>query len=144
MSQGGIFEGKIDSHFPLSSLSPLFSLSFPRFLSFLLLSQRIPSSLYHLSQMDPWVENQERKEMKKMKKHFDMLQFICDAEHGIPTSCPCGGRIVDEVSTNPTDKDFLPGRRYFTCNEYKVIYIFSTSLTYAKCQTECNHVKLAE
>ncbi|XP_056864003.1 uncharacterized protein LOC130511154 [Raphanus sativus] len=69
--------------------------------------------------MDPWVENQERKKMKKMKKHFDMLQFIYDAEHGIPPSCPCGGRIVDEVSTNPTDKDFLPGRRYFTCNEYK-------------------------
>ncbi|KAF3547818.1 hypothetical protein DY000_02005557 [Brassica cretica] len=40
-----------------------------------------------------------------------MLQFICDAEHGIPSSCPCGGRTVDEVSINPTDKDFLPGRR---------------------------------
>ncbi|KAF3548513.1 hypothetical protein DY000_02008952 [Brassica cretica] len=57
--------------------------------------------------------------MKKMKKQCDMLQFICDAEHEIPISCPCGGRIVDEVSTNPTDKDFLPGRRYFTCNAYK-------------------------
>ncbi|KAG2288741.1 hypothetical protein Bca52824_048345 [Brassica carinata] len=66
--------------------------------------------------MDPWVDKQEMKEMKKMKKHCDMLQFICDAEHGIPSSCPCGGRIVDEVSTNPTDKDFLPCRRYFTCN----------------------------
>ncbi|CDY20913.1 BnaC06g01330D [Brassica napus] len=54
-----------------------------------------------------------------------MLQFICDAEHGIPSSCPCGGRTVDEVSINPTDRDFLPGRRYFTCNAYKVIYIFS-------------------
>uniref|UniRef100_A0A0D3DPL3 Uncharacterized protein n=1 Tax=Brassica oleracea var. oleracea TaxID=109376 RepID=A0A0D3DPL3_BRAOL len=57
--------------------------------------------------------------MKKMKKHCDMLQFVCDAEHGIPSSCPCGGRTVDEVSINPTDKDFLPGRRYFTCNAYK-------------------------
>ncbi|CAN6931646.1 unnamed protein product [Brassica oleracea] len=27
-----------------------------------------------------------------------------------------GGRIVDEGSTNPTYKDFLPGRRYFTYN----------------------------
>ncbi|KAF3570683.1 hypothetical protein F2Q69_00060853 [Brassica cretica] len=66
--------------------------------------------------MDPWVEKQERKEMKK---HCDMLQFICDAEHGIPSSCPCGGLIVDDVSTNPTEKDFLPGRKYFTCNTYK-------------------------
>ncbi|WZZ77938.1 hypothetical protein YC2023_098510 [Brassica napus] len=81
-------------------------------------------------EMDPWIEKQERKEMKKMKKHCDMLQFICDAENGIPFSCPCGGRIVNEVSTNPTDKNFLPGRRYFTCNAYKVIYIFSTCLTY--------------
>ncbi|KAF3570682.1 hypothetical protein F2Q69_00060852 [Brassica cretica] len=24
--------------------------------------------------------------MKKMKKHCDMLQFDCDAEHGIPSS----------------------------------------------------------
>ncbi|KAL0703674.1 hypothetical protein Bca4012_070099 [Brassica carinata] len=46
--------------------------------------------------MDPWIEKQERKEMKKMKKHCDMLQFICDAEHEIPSSCPCGGRIVDD------------------------------------------------
>ncbi|KAL0742788.1 hypothetical protein Bca4012_084301 [Brassica carinata] len=59
--------------------------------------------------------------MKKMKKHCDMLQFICDAEHRIPSLCPCGGQIVDEVSTNRTDKDFLPGQRYFTCNAYKVI-----------------------
>ncbi|KAL0899241.1 hypothetical protein Bca101_083202 [Brassica carinata] len=69
--------------------------------------------------MDPWVEKQGRKEMKKMKKHCDMLQFICDAEHRIPSLCPCGGQIVDEVSTNRTDKDFLPGQRYFTCNAYK-------------------------
>ncbi|KAL0668453.1 hypothetical protein Bca4012_031157 [Brassica carinata] len=78
--------------------------------------------------MDPWVEKQERKEMEKMKKHCDMLQFICDAEHGIPSSCPCGGQIVDEVSTNPTYKDFLPVRRYFTCNAYKIIYIFNDGL----------------
>ncbi|KAH0851075.1 hypothetical protein HID58_091143 [Brassica napus] len=42
-----------------------------------------------------------------------------DAEHGNPSSCPSEGRIVDKFFTNPTDKDFLPGRRYFTCNAYK-------------------------
>ncbi|KAL0854728.1 hypothetical protein Bca101_059880 [Brassica carinata] len=45
--------------------------------------------------MDPWVEKQERREMKKMKKHFDM------------------------VSANPKDKDFLPGRKYFTCDKFE-------------------------
>ncbi|KAL0853569.1 hypothetical protein Bca101_058721 [Brassica carinata] len=44
--------------------------------------------------MDPWVEKQERRKMKKMKKHCDMLQFLCDAEYGIPSSCPCGGMMV--------------------------------------------------
>ncbi|KAL0795450.1 hypothetical protein Bca101_066827 [Brassica carinata] len=70
--------------------------------------------------MDPWVEKQERREMKKMKKHFDMVQYTCDAEYGIPRSCPCGGRIVNEVSANPKDKDFLPGRKYFTCDKFEV------------------------
>ncbi|KAL0898265.1 hypothetical protein Bca101_082226 [Brassica carinata] len=69
--------------------------------------------------MDPWVEKQERKEMKKMKKHFDMVQFTCDAQYGIPRSCPCGGRIVNEVSANPKDKDFLPGLKYFTCAKFE-------------------------
>ena len=54
-----------------------------------------------------------------MKKHYDMLHFVCDAQYGIPSSCPCGKRIVDEVSTNPKDKDWLPGQRYFTCNAFK-------------------------
>ncbi|KAL0715550.1 hypothetical protein Bca4012_064872 [Brassica carinata] len=73
--------------------------------------------------MDPWVEKQEKREMKKMKKHFDMVQFIADAEYRIPNSCTCRGRIVDEVSTNPKDKDFLPGRSYFTCNAFKCNYV---------------------
>ncbi|KAL0702220.1 hypothetical protein Bca4012_058342 [Brassica carinata] len=67
--------------------------------------------------MDPWVEKQERREMKKMKKHFDMVQYTCDAEYMIPRSFPCGGRIVNEVSANLKDKDFLPGRKYFTCDK---------------------------
>ncbi|KAL0801056.1 hypothetical protein Bca101_056232 [Brassica carinata] len=69
--------------------------------------------------MDPWVQKQEKREMKKNKKHYDMLQFVCDAQHGIPSSCPCGGFIIIEVSTNPADKDWLPGQRYFTCSAYK-------------------------
>ncbi|KAF8114173.1 hypothetical protein N665_0040s0028 [Sinapis alba] len=61
--------------------------------------------------MDPWIE--------KLKQHYDMLGFIADAHYRIPTGFPCGGRIIDEVSTNPKDKDFSPGKRYFTCSRFK-------------------------
>lgn len=91
--------------------------------------------------MDPWVEKQERREMKKTKKHLDMVQYTCDAEYGIPRSCPCGGRIVNEVSANPKDKDFSPGRKYFTCDKFEVkIWIFPS---FPKDNAICNNnVKL--
>ncbi|KAG2325959.1 hypothetical protein Bca52824_008687 [Brassica carinata] len=57
---------------------------------------------------------EEMKEMKKLKKHYDMLGFICDAQYGIPTRCPCGGEIMQDVSPNPkypSDFDTLPGSR---------------------------------
>ncbi|KAF8080728.1 hypothetical protein N665_0925s0011 [Sinapis alba] len=61
----------------------------------------------------------KRREMKKLKQHYDMLGFIAEAHYGIQTGCPCGGRIVDEVSTNPKNKDFSLERRYFTCSRFK-------------------------
>ncbi|CAH8313070.1 unnamed protein product [Eruca vesicaria subsp. sativa] len=69
--------------------------------------------------MSLWDEKPSRKEMKKLKEHYDMLYFVCDAQYRIPSSCPCRGRIVNEVSTYPKDKDWLPGRGYFTSNEFK-------------------------
>ncbi|KAL0704654.1 hypothetical protein Bca4012_071079 [Brassica carinata] len=56
--------------------------------------------------------------MKKMKKHFDMVQYTCDAEYGFQDLAHAG-RIVNEVSANPKDKDFLPGRKYFTCDKFE-------------------------
>ncbi|KAL0725954.1 hypothetical protein Bca4012_040553 [Brassica carinata] len=67
---------------------------------------------------------EEMKEMKKLKKHYDMLGFICDAQYGIPTRCPCGGEIMQDVSPNPkypSDFDTLPGSRYFTCKKYETM-----------------------
>ncbi|CAG7862745.1 unnamed protein product [Brassica rapa] len=61
-------------------------------------------------------------EMKKMKKHYDMLGFVADAQYGIPTRCPCGGEIMTNVSPTPkykSDFDTLPGSRYFTCKNYE-------------------------
>ncbi|KAL0790728.1 hypothetical protein Bca101_006974 [Brassica carinata] len=62
------------------------------------------------------------KDMKKHKKHYDMLGYICDAQYGIPTRCPCGGEIKTDVSPNPKyrhDFDTLPGSRYFTYKNYE-------------------------
>ncbi|KAF3527206.1 hypothetical protein DY000_02036875 [Brassica cretica] len=66
---------------------------------------------------------EEIKEMKKLKKHYDMLGFVCDAQYGIPTRCPCGGEIMTNVSPilkYKSDFDTLPGSRYFTCKNYEV------------------------
>ncbi|KAF3522281.1 hypothetical protein F2Q69_00047095 [Brassica cretica] len=65
---------------------------------------------------------EEMKEMKKLKKHYDMLGFICDAQYGIPTRSPCGSEIMTNVSPTPkykSDFDTLPGSRYFTCKNYE-------------------------
>ncbi|CAH8340280.1 unnamed protein product [Eruca vesicaria subsp. sativa] len=65
---------------------------------------------------------EEEKEMKKLKKHYDMIGYICDAQYGIPTRCPCGGEIKTDVSPNPKyrhDFDTLPGSRYFTYKKYE-------------------------
>ncbi|KAG5388558.1 hypothetical protein IGI04_030099 [Brassica rapa subsp. trilocularis] len=65
---------------------------------------------------------EEMKEMKRLKKHYDMLGFVADAQYGIPTRCPCGGEIMTNVSPTPkykSDFDTLPGSRYFTCKNYE-------------------------
>ena len=65
--------------------------------------------------------------MKALKTHNDMLGFVADVESGIPTRCPCGGRIINEVSRDPkyrTDFDTLPGRKYFTCINFEVINVY--------------------
>ncbi|KAF3539199.1 hypothetical protein Bca4012_051354 [Brassica carinata] len=66
--------------------------------------------------------NKEHSQMKALKTHNDMLGFVADVESGIPTRCPCGGRIINEVSRDPkyrTDFDTLPGTKYFTCINFE-------------------------
>ncbi|KAF3572272.1 hypothetical protein F2Q69_00059822 [Brassica cretica] len=56
-----------------------------------------------------------------MNEHFYMIGYVADAHFGIPSCFPCGGRIVDEVSTNPkylADSSTLPGSRYFSCKDF--------------------------
>ena len=66
--------------------------------------------------MDP---AEERREMKRQKEHYIMLQCAADAQYGIPTRCLCGLRIINEVR-GKEEYDSLPGKRFFTCKNYEV------------------------
>ncbi|KAG2322844.1 hypothetical protein Bca52824_016057 [Brassica carinata] len=66
--------------------------------------------------------NEEYMQMKALKRDIDMLGFVADGQCGIPTRCPCGGRIINKVSRDskyPTDFDTLQGRKYFTCKNFE-------------------------
>ncbi|KAF2599050.1 hypothetical protein F2Q68_00011316 [Brassica cretica] len=67
------------------------------------------------AQMDP---AEERSERKRHKEYINMLRYVADSQYGIPTRCPCGGRIIDEVR-GKEDYDTLPGKRFFTCKNYE-------------------------
>ncbi|KAG5379420.1 hypothetical protein IGI04_027262, partial [Brassica rapa subsp. trilocularis] len=67
------------------------------------------------SQMDP---TEERRETKSQTELINMQGYVADSEYGIPTRCPCGGRIIDEV-WGKDDYDTLLGKRFFTCKNYK-------------------------
>ncbi|WZZ13214.1 hypothetical protein YC2023_106303 [Brassica napus] len=61
---------------------------------------------------------EDRRDTKREKDYVNMLGFVADSEYGIPTRCPCGGRIIDEVR-GKEDYDTLPGKRFFTCKNYQ-------------------------
>ncbi|KAG2265617.1 hypothetical protein Bca52824_072696 [Brassica carinata] len=67
------------------------------------------------SQMDP---AEERRETKRQKEFINMQGYVADSEYEIPTRCPCGGRIIDEVR-GKDGYDTLPGKRFFTCKNYE-------------------------
>ncbi|KAJ4867311.1 Uncharacterized protein Rs2_51151 [Raphanus sativus] len=66
--------------------------------------------------------DEEYSQMKALKRDINMHGCVADAGCGIPTRCPCGGTIINEVARNlkyKTDFDTLPGRKYFTCKNYE-------------------------
>ncbi|KAG2308548.1 hypothetical protein Bca52824_028296 [Brassica carinata] len=66
-------------------------------------------------QMDP---AEERRDTKRQKDYINMLGYVADSEYGIPTRCPCGGRIIHEVRRKE-EYDTVPGKRFFTCKNYE-------------------------
>ena len=68
-------------------------------------------------QMDPAEEMRDR---KRQMKHIEMLGMVADSEHGIPSRCACGGRMIDEVRCKE-EHDYLPGKRFFTCTTIRQV-----------------------
>ncbi|KAG2318589.1 hypothetical protein Bca4012_057513 [Brassica carinata] len=65
--------------------------------------------------MDP---SDERRDMKARKAHYDTLHFVTDSMQGIQERCVCGQRLLRERA--PAEVfDYLPGKRFFTCKNYK-------------------------
>ncbi|KAF3486447.1 hypothetical protein F2Q69_00052265 [Brassica cretica] len=61
---------------------------------------------------------EEQRDMKPHKAYYDMLDFVANAQQGIPKLCPCGSitkEFVDEEDTY----DYLPGKTYFICKDYQ-------------------------
>ncbi|KAF3547882.1 hypothetical protein DY000_02003037 [Brassica cretica] len=80
---------------------------------------------------------EEMKEMKRLKKHYDMLGFVADAQCGIPTRCPCGGEIMTNVSPTPkykSDFDTLPESETVLYSGYlwvKLCYTLGETVLYS-------------
>ncbi|KAL0814926.1 hypothetical protein Bca101_071369 [Brassica carinata] len=56
--------------------------------------------------------------MKAHKAYISQVDFVANAQQGIPQLCPCGSnmkRTVDEVYTY----DYLPGKRFFICKDFE-------------------------
>ncbi|WZZ59452.1 hypothetical protein YC2023_059559 [Brassica napus] len=64
---------------------------------------------------------EELRDMKAHKAYISQVDFVANAQQGIPQLCPCGSnmkRTVDEVDTY----DYLPGKRFFICKDFEVEY----------------------
>ena len=80
--------------------------------------------------MDPAEETRER---KRQHEYINMRGYVADSQYGIPTRCPCGGRIINEVR-GKEDYDTLPGKRFFTCKNYEVSLNWHTCINYVATQ----------
>ncbi|WZZ66304.1 hypothetical protein YC2023_077674 [Brassica napus] len=70
---------------------------------------------------------EELRDMKAHKAYISQVDFVANAQQGIPQLCPCTSimkRTVDEVDTY----DYLPGKRFFICKDFENdgLHVFST------------------
>ena len=84
---------------------------------------------------------EEQRDMKAHKAYYDMLDFVANAQQGIPKLCPCGSitkEFVDEEDTY----DYLPGKRYFICKDYQVWSVLDIYLIYMRLSIFFFHIYL--
>ncbi|KAG2271318.1 hypothetical protein Bca52824_065873 [Brassica carinata] len=53
---------------------------------------------------------EERRDMKAHKAYINMLDFVADAQQGIPKLCPYGS-IIKEIVDEEDTYDYLPGKK---------------------------------
>ncbi|CAN7067521.1 unnamed protein product, partial [Brassica rapa subsp. trilocularis] len=56
--------------------------------------------------------------MKAHKAYISMVDFVAEAQQGIPKLCPCGSITKEPVDEEDT-YDYLPGKRYFICKDFE-------------------------
>ncbi|XP_048615262.1 uncharacterized protein LOC106407462 isoform X2 [Brassica napus] len=61
---------------------------------------------------------EELRDMKAHKAYISMVDFVAEAQQGIPKLCPCGSITKETVDEEDT-YDYLPGKRYFICKDFE-------------------------
>ncbi|KAL0729638.1 hypothetical protein Bca4012_025731 [Brassica carinata] len=61
---------------------------------------------------------EELRDKKAHKAYYQMLDFVANAQQGIPKLCPCGS-ITKEVVDEEDTYDYHPGKRYFICKDFE-------------------------
>ncbi|WZY69211.1 hypothetical protein YC2023_001451 [Brassica napus] len=62
---------------------------------------------------------EELRDMKAHKAYISMVDFVAEAQQGIPKLCPCGSITKETVDEEDT-YDYLPGKRYFICKDFEI------------------------
>ncbi|KAF3532879.1 hypothetical protein DY000_02038114 [Brassica cretica] len=62
--------------------------------------------------------DEEQRDMKAYKPYYQRVDFVSNSLQGIPQLCPCGS-ITKEIIDEKDTYDYLPGKRYFICKDFK-------------------------
>ncbi|WZZ75434.1 hypothetical protein YC2023_086804 [Brassica napus] len=67
---------------------------------------------------------EELRDKKAQKEYYNMIDFVANAQQGIPKICPCGSITKETVDEDDT-YDYLPGKRYFICKDFEVCTVIN-------------------
>ena len=72
---------------------------------------------------------EELRDKKAQKDYYNMVDFVANAQQGIPKLCPCGSITKETVDEEDT-YDYLLGKRYFICKDFEVCTVINLVLFY--------------